>query len=279
MKSNIVTSFTPRSETYHPISPSGFKLFDECAFYYWNKYINPDYVEVDKTTKAMNNGSAIHAYLDSEAKFKEQFRVAPKVDKRTPEGKRIHAEFELESFGKDILSYEEYDNLLGTAKAIATDPRSWYLQGNDSQNECKFETTFPEPEGDNIFIRGILDRITTIPSVGRIIIDYKTIAKASPYMIARACKEHGYYNQAQLYLRAFPEVDIVLFVFIEPKSPYLWQIYSVERGSPVFTTSHNYVSNKLHHLSTLLQDRSKEAWPRYEMQDIAPLPLNQYYGQ
>lgn len=278
MKSRIVTAFTPRSETYNPISPSGFKLLDECELYYWNKYINPDYVEIDKTTKAMNNGSAIHAYLDSEAKFKEQFVVAPKVDKRTADGKRIYADFELANFGKDVISDTEYTNLLGVAKSIATDPRAWYLQGNNSQNECRFETIIPEPEGDNVFIRGILDRLTDLP-IGRVMIDYKSITKASPYMIAKACKELGYYNQAQLYLRAFPDVDMILFVFIESTSPYLWQIYFVERGDPVFNASHRHVSNKLSRLSHLLQDRNKEAWSRYETQDIVPLPLNQHYGQ
>lgn len=272
-KAKIVTEFSPRTELYHPISPSGFKVFDKCPLHYWEKYINPDHVEVKKTTKSLNLGKSFHAYRESEADFDSKFAAAPICDKRTTEGKKAFAEFELTAYGKDIISHQEYIDLKGMGKSIANDPRAWYLEGENPINEVMFETTEPEPEG--VYIRGIIDRITNLP-IGKVIVEYKSTKDASPYNVAKDCKDYGYYNQGNIYLRAFPEVEMILYVFIETTAPYLWQIYAIERNSDIFAITNEYVSNKL---STLSHCLISGFWPRYEMEDIKTLPLHSYYGK
>jgi ATP-dependent helicase/DNAse subunit B len=280
----IVTEFTPRSESYHPISPSGFKLFAKCPRHYWEKYINPDHVETEKKTKALNYGSALHYFIESPEAFEKRYAIAQNFDRRTKEGKAAFEAFQFDNYGKEIITVEEYEAIKASATNIKKDGRSNAFLANTIGVELLFETITPEKPNPlthipNVYLRGILDHLSILPNTegDLVITDYKSCEDASPDAVALACKNHGYYNQGAIYLRAFPEATAVIFVFIEKKAPYIVEFYSMVRDSKVHQVADAYVFGKLSDFSACL---ITGLWDTYNNDlEFTELPLHNYYGK
>ena len=77
------------NEQYHAsegISRSKLMLLDKSPYHFWYETMS-GFAEKQESTPAMNIGSAFHTMLLEPAKFQMEFAVAPKVDRRTKQGK------------------------------------------------------------------------------------------------------------------------------------------------------------------------------------------------
>lgn len=95
----------------HPgISSSDLRAFMQCPLKYANR-------GTKHRTPAMLVGSAVHALV--EGIFDDEFAVIPDgIDRRTKEGKAAYAVFQDASWGKDILTAEQFVDVRGMADSV-----------------------------------------------------------------------------------------------------------------------------------------------------------------
>jgi exodeoxyribonuclease VIII len=101
------------NEAYHPgpgVSRSALLEFKRSPYHYWYKYKNPDYIP-ESPTPAQILGSALHMAILEPKKFKEQFVILPKVDKRTQAGAEKWKQLQEEIGNRSILTEAQYEEL------------------------------------------------------------------------------------------------------------------------------------------------------------------------
>ena len=100
------------------ISKSGLDLIARSPLHYWSAYLDPNRVPREETD-AMRLGTAIHAAVLEPDVFASGYMPAPKVDRRTKEGKEVHAYWASTLQPDDIrCKADEYDNALSYADAL-----------------------------------------------------------------------------------------------------------------------------------------------------------------
>ena len=88
------------------ISQSMLKDLKKSPYYFWAKHINPN-KEIEMPTPAMEFGKALHMSVLEPDLFAETYTIDPKIDKRSNEGKALHAEWLKNNEGKIILKEDD----------------------------------------------------------------------------------------------------------------------------------------------------------------------------
>ena len=87
------------------ISHSALKAFAKSP----NHYLQYVAGEAPRTD-AMIAGSALHCFVLEPHEFDARYIVAPKVDRRTKEGKEIFEAFSQQAAGRDVLTQADFEN-------------------------------------------------------------------------------------------------------------------------------------------------------------------------
>ena len=207
------------------------------SFATW-KYLKDNPTD-DRDTPSLKFGRAYHKFCLEPYDFDNEFAVAPKVDKRTKEGKEEYAKFLAEAGNKEVIDDETYDKLQKMREMLYATPyvkklicgeheKSFFWTDEKTGIKCKCR-----PDSFGVF--GSQD----------IIVDLKTCKNAETNAFMRDALKYNYDVQAAHYtegLNAIYNKDFT-FVFIaqEVEAPYLVNIlqaddYFMQNGREVRNT-------------------------------------------
>lgn len=191
--------------------------------YLWNLTKCPAAAQVetpDKPEYAI--GRASHCYiLEGTEVFDAHFAVAPKVDRRTKDGKAEWERF-LELAGdKETISFDDYDAIIGMSESVHSHPMAGHIlaaggwpevsavwHDEETGMRCKARADLLTPQG--------------------VIIDLKTCRDAG-YGFQRDVASFGYHVQAASYLSAFAaKADSFVFIAVEKAPPYRCECYVLD---------------------------------------------------
>jgi len=237
------------------INHSTLKLFAKSAAHAQQEILHPS-----APTPAQDLGQAIHTAILEPARFRKEYVLAPKVDRRTKEGKAAWAAFEDAHPNATVLKEEDHSTCKGISESAWSHGIISQLLSGTGGNELVLlwddeETAAP--------CKARLDRITVYNGF-TCILDFKSTVEASIWAFARACAKYGYHSQGAFYLdgckalEAAPVERRFLNVAFEKEPPYACAVYeltsaSIEQGRMDYRKW----------MGQLLEARKTDLWPGY----------------
>lgn len=224
---------------------------------------------------SMTMGTAVHAAVLEPDRFKADYVVAPKCDKRTNAGKAEWADFEAANKGKDWLPEAEYQNALAMASAVRAHPQARALLDGRGKNEL---TAVWLDEETGVKCKARIDRLTTITDCidghdhnWPTIVDIKTTRDASRDKFAKSMIDYGYHIQAAFYIDGLYAIQPV---------NRLWHIIAVENVPPFGAAVYRIAPASIElgrakyreHLRRYANCMESGVWPGYP-QDIVELDV------
>ena len=178
-----------------------------------NHYIQ--YVRGTKVaTPAMIFGSALHCHVLEPDEFEKRYAVAPQVDRRTKEGKLLFAEFAEKAEGKEVLTAQDYAQILDMDLASMNERTA-----HDLIVGCHRYEKLKEGEINGVRFKGIADGLAK-----GYILDIKTCQDASPEAFERTAYNSFYHEQAAAYRILFGK-DRFYWVAMEKNAPHNVSVY------------------------------------------------------
>jgi len=174
-------------------------------------------------TKALLFGRAAHKYILENDGFFQEFIIAPEIDRRTKAGKEEYAQFIIDSEGKDVISYDEFEIIRHMADAIRNNPEASALLSGEYE-----QSFFWTDEATGEVCKCRPDCITEHGGM-KYIVDYKTTDSCEDGHFERSCRKYGYKLQAGMYTEGlfqntFEQYGFA-FVAQEKAAPYAVRIY------------------------------------------------------
>ena len=191
----------------------------------------------EEPTPALVFGQLFHAMALEPDTVKEQFAIAPIVDRRTKAGKEAFAEFEKFAEGKTVVTSEMSQLASEMCNALIKNENARKLL--DGEKEKEFFWT-DELTGEECKCR--TDVILKIGDLN-IIVDLKTAESAATENFTKDAIKYGYDFQSAMYKNGVEqnrnEQYIFVFVVIEKKPPYAVNILQadelfIRRGNDIF---------------------------------------------
>ncbi len=242
-------------------------LIRRSPLHYTEAKINPP-----EPTPAMRFGAGCHALVleGGPGLIHSSVAVAPKVDRRTKEGKAIHSAFLAESEGKTVIKEDEYFTIRQMAKAIEdSQAGAWALNAAPNrEHSCLFEID-PGQEF-SVICRGRPDAYGP-----KLIVDLKTCQDASAGEFGRSAARFEYHAQAAFYYDGLRSAGIVdedatfVFLAVEKTAPFGVGVYAM-------TPNHLDAGRLLYQeaLDTYVECQASGEWPSYVASlTIQPLSL------
>lgn len=180
-------------------------------------------------TPAMAFGSACHKMILEPDDFGNEYATAPKVDKRTKEGKAMWEAFMEDNAGKTLLSDVDVEVMEEMETALVRCPLAKKLLWGNGESEQAFFWTDPET-GEKCKIK--VDRLVKF-NRRWYVVDYKTTACAETFRFNSDIFKLGYHLQAFMYTEGVMRVKKLrkrpgfLFVAQEKKAPYSINVIEV----------------------------------------------------
>ena len=175
-----------------------------------------------KQTKAMADGTAVHAFFLERDKFDTDFVIKP-ADMRlnTKAGK----EWALEHQSKIIIDSELGNNLFEMEKSFMDSPAKLI-------HDIKGQTELSYFWDDLGTIKGKC-RPDWISDDGEIVVDVKTTTDASPRGFQKSISNWGYHLQLGWYLRGLRKLGLsaeqFIFIAIEKTPPFCVGVYKADQ--------------------------------------------------
>ena len=174
-------------------------------------------------TPALAFGRATHKAVLEPETFHEEFVVAPKVDKRTKEGKETWNKFVEENSGREVITEEDLETLQDMKAVIDHDIHaSTFLNGIHEQSYFWTDAA----TGEKCKVRP--DCIAEVDGK-KYIVDYKTTDSCADGAFERSVRKYGYKFQAGMYREGYFQntFEDVGFAFVaqEKTAPYAVRVY------------------------------------------------------
>lgn len=213
--------------TYHTdtsrISKSGLDLINRAPALYYERYLNPT-AEQPKETVALVIGSAVHCAVLEPSEFGKRYAIAPKVDKRTKDGKATYEAFVADAGDRIVIDAETAtlsERIMLSVKRFK--PAAYLLKEGVAEKPI-----FWTDEDIEVDCKAKPDWITD----GGIIVDLKTTEDASPAGFARSVKKYRYDIQAAFYSDGYEAstgniCNGFFFIAVEKTPPYLVAVYFI----------------------------------------------------
>ena len=221
-----------------------------------------DHPDTEKSP-ALLFGSACHKYILEREDFRNEYAIAPNVDKRTKAGKEEWQKFCDENAGKTVISEDDFTVMFDMADRIIECPLATEML--EGQHEVPFFWTDPET-GEKCKCKADCVK----QEDGKyVIVDYKTTSSAQTEIFNREIFRYGYHFQAAMYsegLQCALGLDYrprFVFVAQEKKAPYSVNVIEVsddvmEYGSTIY----HELLRKYHECNEM------DLWPGY-VDDVA----------
>ena len=200
--------------------------------------------ELVKQTKAMADGTAVHAFFLERDKFKTDFIIKP-ADMRlnTKAGK----EWAQEHQSKIIIDSELGNNLYEMEKSFMDSPAR-LIYDKQGQSELSY---FWDDLG---LVKGKC-RPDWISDDGNIVVDIKTTTDASPYGFQKSIANWGYHLQLGWYLRGLQKLGLpakeFIFIAIEKTPPFSVGVYRANKD--MITYANDEINNLVYDIDESLK--------------------------
>jgi exodeoxyribonuclease VIII len=202
------------------ISKSGLDLIHKSPLHYWDRYLNP--AAEERKTPALLLGSAVHCAVLEPSEFGKRYAIAPEVDKRTKEGKEIHASFLEFTEGR----YE----VISKADSVICERIMEAINKHDEASLLMSKITDVEKI---IEVDDLKCRPDAIIGPLNLIIDLKTTDDASPKAFGRSALKYRYDVQAAFYIDLYEKhynckCEGFIFIAVEKTAPFGVGVYVIE---------------------------------------------------
>jgi len=222
MSAKLGSKTTPNSETMKDyLSYSQLKAFAKSPNHYL-AYLE----QVFEPTPQMTLGSAIHCRFLEPKAFPDRYIAAPKIDRRTKDGKAAYELFLSEKGNKEELTQDQLE-LVYTLQAKLTETVPTQFLTADTEVE-KFGVIHGER------FKAIADMVGDTW-----VADLKTCADASPEGFMRAAHNLDYHLQSAIY-RAVFGVSEFYWIAAETSAPFNVQVYKQSEEAKLFSDRRLY---------------------------------------
>ncbi len=113
------------NEAYHAdqthVGHSMKEVFRQSRRLYQQRFITAE-IEPPEETPAMQLGTAVHCRCGEPDEFEKRYIVAPKVDRRTNEGKALWQHFQEQAAGRTLLTPEQWSLVHRVSDAVLESP-------------------------------------------------------------------------------------------------------------------------------------------------------------
>ena len=197
-----------------------------------------------KQTKAMVDGSAIHAFLLERAVFDSDFAIKP-ADMRlnTKEGKK----WAIDNKNKIIIDSDLGSNLFEIEKSVLNSPAK-LIYDKSGQSELSY---FWDDLG---LVKGKC-RPDWISDDGNIVVDIKTTTDASPKGFQKSIANWGYHLQLGWYIRGLQKLGLpakeFIFIAIEKTPPFSVGVYRANKE--MITYANDEITNLVYDIDESLK--------------------------
>lgn len=214
-------------------------------------------------TPAMLLGSLIHTATLEPEEFAARYLVAPKVDRRTKEGKAEWDAFQAQAGGREVVSQDDHNTASRCATAVRRHPVAGELLAG-----CKAESSvYWQDEKTGVLCKARPDAFN--PDTG-VLLDLKSTTDAGPRFI-RDIFSMGYHRQLAFYSMAleaigFP-VSRVVLIAVEKTPPFQVGLFELDAVS---------LALGAHRVREFLPKyaaaKAADTWPGYpvEIQKVTP---------
>jgi hypothetical protein len=174
-------------------------------------------------TPALAFGRATHKAILEPETFSDEFVVAPKVVRRTKDGKETWNKFVEDNAGKEVITEEDFETLQDMKAVIEHDVHaSAFLNGIHEQSFFWTDSA----TGEKCKVRP--DCITEVDGK-KYLVDYKTTDSCADGAFERSVRKYGYKFQSGMYREGYFQntFEDVGFVFVaqEKTAPYAVRVY------------------------------------------------------
>lgn len=165
---------------------------------------------------AFRIGSAVHCMVLEPHLFSERYAAAPRVDKRTKQGKADWEIFQSAVGGRELLTEDENAEIIATAQAFG--------KHAELVDMLSSEKIIEQPIYFELFGQQFKAKPDCVILSRSTIIDIKTTASVKPRKFAWSAIDYGYHRQAAIYMHAcelkYQKPFRFLFACVEKKYPY-----------------------------------------------------------
>ena len=165
---------------------------------------------------AFRIGSAVHCMVLEPHLFSERYAAAPRVDKRTKQGKADWEIFQSAVGGRELLTENENAEIIATAQAFG--------KHADLIDMLSSEKIIEQPIYFELFGQQFKAKPDCVILSRSTIIDIKTTASVKPRKFAWSAMDYGYHRQAAIYMHAcelkYQKPFRFLFACVEKKYPF-----------------------------------------------------------
>jgi hypothetical protein len=202
------------------VNHSTLRLFGRSAAHAREAMVHPK-----PPTEAQDLGQAIHTAVLEPDRFDAEYVLAPKVDRRTREGKAAWAKFEVENEGKGLLTPAHHGTCLGIESAVWGHPIARLLLQNSGKSEVV--ALWHDPN-TGMRCKARLDRLTVYEGFTAIV-ELKSTTDAREFAFARDAAKFQYHSAAAFYLdglNALAPMERRFFtIAAEKEAPYGCAVY------------------------------------------------------
>jgi exodeoxyribonuclease VIII len=189
-----------------------------------------------KESDALAKGKLFHTITLQPERFRSEFAIAPKCDRRTKAGKADWQTFLDQAGDKQAVSKEDYTEVFEMRKKVYEHPAAiQFVQNGKAEVTCVW---VDKPTGLLCKARGDYEHRNFYT-----IVDLKSTKIASPGGFSREMRQYGYHIQAAFYTDGWKEItgenhDFVI-VASEKTAPfcvgcYLVNEYTIEAGQKAY---------------------------------------------
>lgn len=189
-----------------------------------------------KDSAAFRVGRAVHAAVGEPEEFAKGWVAAPKLNRRTKDGRKAWADFEAANSSREVLTADEFAQVNAIKVSVLTHPigRRLYKEPGEAELSFVWER---EVEGFGpVLCKGRADRFTVFEGTP-VVVDLKTTENASPGEDGFV-RQVGKYNmamQAAWYLDGLnavaPAERRFLFLAVEKKPPFAVCVHELDQWS------------------------------------------------
>lgn len=251
--------------------------------HYWEKYLNPDH-EVEPKSAVFQFGQASHTAILEPETMDERVIVGLPHDRRSNANKQAWGEFELEHFGKIILTREQHDGVLRIVDNVWANPEAaGLLTGGKAEQSYFAMMDVIDPDDGSVLIDNETGEIIQelvkcqtdyINWNAGYILDLKSTEDASEEGFGKSCANYRYPVQNAWYndvLDASPygrHPEAWAFLCFEKEPPFALGIYylddfDIARGR--FAAQRDY--------KRIVECRRANHWPDYTVGGAKKLNL------
>ena len=177
---------------------------------------------------AFRVGSAVHCMVLEPHLFSDRFAMAPRVDKRTKQGKADWEAFQTSVDGRELLTEDEHAEIVSTARAFGKHAGLTTLLGSAGR-------IIEEAIRFDLFGERFKAKPDCVIPSAKVIIDIKTTVSVKPRKFAWSAIGYGYHRQAAIYMHAceliYQEPFRFLFACVEKKYPFEVAVFELDGRS------------------------------------------------